>query len=206
MDRSISEMDRSISEMAPPSSRWQKPSWETCIRRWPDPSRDGGIFEMPRHPRDGLSHPRMCRRVPRRVNLVQPERAGAQASHNLFFVSHCNTTLVASGVVEYDRKTQNEKRTFRSSSRGSFETFTHALLVERGNTRVRQSWFHDGIQILLSSSSAISSPQRDPVRSWPLARVFCTLDTALEAGEGRIRAECRLALLLTNSAVRRRKR
>ena len=53
--------------------------------------------------------------------------------------------------------------------------------------------------MLLSSSSASRSPQRDPVRSWPLARVFCTLDTALEAGEGRIRAECSPDRVLTDS-------
>ena len=48
-------MDRSISEMAPPDhlqDGWQKPSWETCIWRWPDPSRDGG------HLRDAPPSPR----------------------------------------------------------------------------------------------------------------------------------------------------
>ena len=72
---------------------------------------------------------------------------------------------------------------YECSSRGSFETFTHALLVERGNTRVRQSWFHDGSQIVLSSSSASRSPQRDPVRSAQDAQVFCTLSIPLSMPE-----------------------
>ena len=69
-----------------------------------------------------------------------------------------------------------------------------------------KSAFQDGGKILLGSSSRSRSPQRDPVRSAAHAQMFCTLDTIPEAGHGRIRAERRPALLLTNSAVRRRER